>query len=168
MKNGKIKQEIKPVNKDNIKRLNIALFCTAIVLLIVLGVRILVQNKTVMNTIVLATTVKPETFTELYFDNHLQLPSTVSQNQIIHFTFTVHNLEYRTYTYPYEVTLNENGNKTEIDKGSFTLKQNEYKTISETYTLTQPITRAKVDVDLTGLNQDIFFWINGKGANEIQ
>ncbi len=114
-----------------------------------------------MNTIALATTIKPETFTELYFENHTSLPSTVTTNQTITFTFTVHNLEYRSYTYPYEISLNEKSNKTIIDRGIFTLPQNGYKTISETYTITRPITRAKIAVTLTNLHQDIFFWITG-------
>jgi len=151
--------------KQSIYKLNLVLFSLAIIGSLVLGARALSQNQNFMNTLALATTVKPETFTELYFENHLQLPSTVSSNQTITFTFTVHNLEYKTYTYPYEVTLDQNGTKTSIDKGTFTLPQNGYKKVTETYTLTQPITRAKVDVNLTNKNQDIFFWIDGKTSS---
>ena len=149
-------------------KLNIVLFTLIIVELIFSAGYFLSLNKSFMNDVALATTVKPETFTELYFENHLSLPSTVTQNQTITFKFTVHNLEYKTYTYPYTIYLQVNSKKKEIDNGTFTLNQDGYKTIKETYTITQPITRAKVDVDLTNKNQDIFFWINGKGENAIQ
>src|SRR5579862_8331355 len=72
---------------------------------------------------------QPETFTELYFNNSTNLPSYVKQNQQIKFAFTVHNLEYKTYTYPYEIYLEQNNEKTEIKKSNFTLNQNQYKTI---------------------------------------
>lgn len=149
-------------------KLNIVLFIIIISEICILGFNVLSQNSNFMNTVALATTVKPETFTELYFENNAKLPSTVTQNKTFHFSFTVHNLEYQKYTYPYEVSLQQNGKNIEVSKGTFTLQQNQYKTIAETYILTQQITRAKIDVNLTNLNQDIFFWINGKGVNEIQ
>lgn len=115
-----------------------------------------------VNTVTLATTVKPETFTELYIDNHLQLPTQVNQGQTIHFSFTVHNLEYQQYTYPYEVYIDENGQRTPIDTGTFSLPQHGYKTISESYTFNKDISRARVVINLIQKNQKIFFWMNGK------
>jgi len=35
----------------------------------------------------------PETFTELYFTDHLHLPVTITANQTQNFKFTIHNLE---------------------------------------------------------------------------
>jgi len=126
----------------------------------------------VKEAIILATTVKPETFTELYFENHLQLPTTPTLYKTVNFAFTVHNLEYKDTTYQYEVYIECqqkgcNGEKQMIDKGNITLKQDEYKTISETYTLTLPTRKIQVITNLINKNQRIFFWENGANK-EVQ
>ena len=106
-------------------------------------------------------TVQPATFTELYFDNQLPLPLTVTPNQTVNFAFTVHDFEYQDVTYPYEVYLEENGQTTQIDKGQFSLKQNEYRTITESYALTTPVQLAKIFVKLNNENRYIYFEIKG-------
>ncbi|HWY80121.1 MAG TPA: hypothetical protein VNW29_07225 [Candidatus Sulfotelmatobacter sp.] len=113
-----------------------------------------------MNTLTMATTIKPEKFTELYFENNSNFPFTIKQNQKKSFQFTIHNIEYQKYTYPYVVYLDENGKKIEIDKGQFTLSQDGYKTITETYTVSDPISRAQIVINLTSKKQQIFFWVN--------
>ncbi|MGA3292213.1 MAG: hypothetical protein ABSC49_03670 [Candidatus Microgenomates bacterium] len=117
----------------------------------------------VKEAVELATTVKPETFTELYFENHLELPSTSVLGKTVNFAFTVHDLEYKNIVYPYEVYIEClekgcNGEKQIIDKGSFTLNQDEYKTIPEKYTLTLPTERIQIVVDLINKKQQIDFW----------
>lgn len=102
---------------------------------------------------------QPETYTELYFDNNSKLPFYVKHKQQIKFSFTVHNLEYKPYAYPYNVYLDNNNKIYEINKGSFTLNQDQHKTISDSYTLTKSISRAQIVINLTKNNQDIFFWI---------
>lgn len=140
-------------------RLNVFLFYLIIIMLGILLIRTATLNKDFMNSIALATSIQPEKFTELYFENHLKLPSTIKPNQTITFSFTVHNVEYQTYTYPYDVYIYENGKKIEIDKGAFTLPSNGYKTISESYTVTNPFQKARLIVELTNNKQQIFFWI---------
>ena len=108
----------------------------------------------------LATTVKPETFTELYFENHLKLPSTVKVGEKYTFSFTVHNLEYKTRSYPYEVYLDTNGQNQYIEKSSFILKQNSYKTIIENFSVNLA-TKSAVVVSLINKNQSIDFWVRG-------
>ena len=120
----------------------------------------------VKEAVTLATTVKPETFTELYFENHLQLPANISYNQENKFAFTVHNLEYKTITYPYEVYIKCSdvgclGEKQIIDEGKITLKHDEYKTIPESFTLTTPTGRIEVVTNLINKNQQIDFWASG-------
>jgi hypothetical protein len=102
---------------------------------------------------------EPETFTELYFDNHLKLPSTVKINTLQTFSFTIHNEEYKTVTYPYEVYITGSNGQQLIDLKSVTLDQDHYKTIKETFSVTKPIKREEVIVKLTSLNQQIDFWI---------
>ncbi len=102
----------------------------------------------------------PETFTELYFENHTLLPTKVEAGEPYTFSFTTHNLEYKTMTYTYQIQIQDGSRKTTIQKAKFTLNQNQKKTIKETFTAPQLSNRSMVAVDLTNKNnQQIDFWI---------
>lgn len=108
----------------------------------------------------LATSAIPENFTELYFENHLQLPKSTTIDNPQTFSFTIHNLENKTMTYPFEIYVQDtNGSRSGIMNNTLTLKHNERKTITETFAMTEPIKRAKVVVLLLNKNQEIHFWI---------
>src|SRR5665648_1047660 len=102
---------------------------------------------------------KPETFTELYFEDHLSLPNKVTLFKENNFKFTIHNLENKVMVYIYEVYIDVNREKQMIDKNSVIIKNNEYKTITEDFTITVPSQRVKVVVNLMGKNQQIHFWM---------
>lgn len=103
---------------------------------------------------------EPETFTELYFNDHLNLPSTVKVNTPQEFSFVIHNEEYQTMSYPYEIYIaSPSGKNIFIDRHSVTLKQDQYKTIKEKFSVPTPVKREEVVVNLTNLNQQIDFWI---------
>ena len=131
-----------------------------VVWVIVIGFFLIVECvPSVKEAIVLATTVKPETFTELYFEDHLSLPNMVTLFKENNFKFTIHNLENKDMVYIYEVYIDVNREKQMIDKNSVIIKKNEYKTITEDFTITIPTQRAKVVVNLIGKNQQIHFWM---------
>jgi len=119
----------------------------------------------IKDAIILATSVKPEKFTELYFEDHLFLPSKVTLFKENNFKFTIHNLENKDMEYLYEVYVEIGGEKLMIDKSSVLLKINEYKTITENFKITIPIIelfqlqRVKVIVNLLSKNQQIHFWM---------
>ena len=119
----------------------------------------------VKKTITLATSVKPETFTELYFENNLKLPTDVVIGRKYSFAFTVHNLENKTYKYPYEVYINNNGQRYSIQKGVFSLKQDQSRTIEEDFSVISLATRSAVTVNLIDKNQQIDFWIERQSSN---
>jgi hypothetical protein len=121
------------------------------------------HKEKIKQTIILATTYQPERFTELYFENHLNLPKDTTLNTPKTFAFTIHNLEYRTETYPYEIYIPNNGQKQIIATGTATLNQDQYKTIHETFTLTTQTKRAHMVVNLKNKDQQIAFWM---GENE--
>ncbi|MHB1276455.1 MAG: hypothetical protein ACYCXQ_02830 [Candidatus Humimicrobiaceae bacterium] len=102
---------------------------------------------------------KQETFTELYFENHLSLPDKFILSKEYNFKFTIHNLENKDMEYPYEVYIDINGKKQVIDKSSVLIKNNEYKTITINFAIAIPIQRFKVVVDLIKKNQQIDFWM---------
>jgi len=98
-----------------------------IVWVIVIGFFLLIECvPSVKEALILATTVKPETFTELYFEDHLFLPSKITLFKENNFKFTIHNLENKDIEYPYEVYIEVNGEKQMFDKSSVLIKNNEY------------------------------------------
>lgn len=125
----------------------------------VLGAALFI-NPQVRETMVLATTQKPETFTELYLENHLKLPKETTTDKVHTFTFTIHNLEYQTVIYPYEVVIQkENGEIIDLIVNQVELKHDETKQIPVNYVFKQPVDRAKVTVNLKNKDQAIHFWV---------
>lgn len=92
-----------------------------------------------------------EPLTELYIENHTALPVNVYLFKNYNFSFTTHNLEYQDVLYNYTVKAYD-VNRTllfSIDKGSFTLGNNESKTIMDNYIFRQPFGRAEIEVNVT-------------------
>ena len=147
----------KKINYKPIIRIGLLLLA---VCFIVVGFFQLVKYvPSVKEALILATTVKPETFTELYFEDHLSLPNKVTLFKENNFKFTIHNLENKDMEYPYEVYIDVNREKQMIDKRSVLIKNNEYKTITENFTITIPMQRVKVVINLITKNQQIHFWM---------
>lgn len=122
----------------------------------------------VKQAIALATTVKPETFTELYFANHLGLPKEIKLGTLYSFQFVVHNLEYRDFTYIYEVSAEdeEGKNKIILSRNRFLLKHDEIKTVPVTFKIINPFRRMKITVNLINKNQPIHFWVEQEGVQK--
>jgi len=146
----------KQVNYKLVMRIRLLLL---VVWFIVVGFLLVECVPSVKEALILATTVKPETFTELYFEDHLSLPNKVTLFKENNFKFIIHNLENKDMVYIYEVYIDVNREKQMIDKNSVLIKNNEYKTISEDFTITIPMQRFKVVVDLISKNQQIHFWM---------
>jgi hypothetical protein len=160
------------MKKTNKSKLNYRVIIKAELIIIVICVilasfQIYHNSPKVREAVAMATTKKPETFTELYFEDHLSLPAFVTLNKNENFKFTIHNLEYKDMSYPYEVFIvcrdpGCMGDKQLIDKGTAVLKHDEYKTINEDYTIGFPTKRIQVVVNLVDKNQQITFWTNGE------
>jgi hypothetical protein len=99
-----------------------------------------------------------EHFTELYFENHLNLPKQIIAGRQIDFSFTIHNLEGQMMDYPYAVYfVSDSGEIITISDSAITVADGEYKTIPETYTLDTLAPSGAVYVDLVQKKQDIHF-----------
>lgn len=142
----------------------LSVILTTFLFLLVLagGYYLVLNNPSLQNTIALATTVKPETFTELYFENHLNLTRHTTVNKPHTVTFTIHNLEYKTMNYPYEIYVedaSQSARKTTVLKDIVRLNHDEKRTIAEHFILVDELKRAKVVINLTDKNQEIHYWI---------
>ena len=115
-----------------------------------------------------------EPLTELYFEDHTELPKHIFLNQPYDFSFTVNNLEYQDMKYNYNVSV-EYPNKTyEINSGEIFLANNESKTIYEVFTLRENFDRAKINIKITKDHLNItpdfkkkFWWPDPNYPNEI-
>ncbi|MFA6005263.1 MAG: hypothetical protein WC775_02140 [Patescibacteria group bacterium] len=104
----------------------------------------------------------PETFTELYFEDHLKLPTRIIPEEEQTFKFTVHNLEYTDMEYPYTVkATGADGYQQVLQTGTFVLIHDAYITKKITYSIGENHDRVKVEVNLVNKKQTIHFWLNG-------
>jgi len=127
-------------------------------LMLVFGAKVIFSIPKFSEAFRLATTKLPETFTELYFENHSNLPSTIERQKIYTFSFTVRNLENRDMTYPYEVYVLRGDTREVVDQGVLSVRNNENVTITESIGPLKK-TRKKVVVELTQKKQIISFWM---------
>lgn len=103
---------------------------------------------------------QPEQFTELYFDNASLLPKEIVNNALSPFSFTVHNMEGVTTSYPYNVSfLYSSGRRVIVASSTIMLANNASTTISVPRTYHQSNDKGRVVVELTSLNQSIDFLI---------
>jgi uncharacterized membrane protein len=102
---------------------------------------------------------QPERFTELYFIDSSNLPRQTVAKQPISFSFGIHNVEYMTMTYPYEVYLMyTDGHRLSIASGTITLPNDASTTIPVSYTFgTSNVTTTVVVALPAENNQSIDF-----------
>lgn len=103
---------------------------------------------------------QPERFTELYLEDHLNLPKTYSRGRDATFKFTVHNVEHEQVTYEYLVSATSTESARIIDRGSFTLAHDAYKTIGQKIASTEAQQRTKINISLENKDQSIHFWVD--------
>jgi len=147
--------------KNKVKKINnIRLLVTVAIFVIftLFGIQVINSTPKLKEAIVLATTRKPETFTELYFEDHTNLPNTITRWKQYSFVFTLHNLEYQDMDYSYEVYLQRDDQKIVIEKGELQLRNDEFKSVEVKFGPLKNI-RSKVVVELTNKNQPIHFWM---------
>ncbi len=106
----------------------------------------------------MATSVRAEKFTELYFENYSQLPKLVKIGETQNFIFTIHNLENMDKSYIYAVYLLQDGQKVVLDQGVINLKSDEFRFTKEDFTITENV-KTEVMVELTNKQRSIHFWI---------
>lgn len=126
-------------------------FITALLIIVVVAL-VFVSSKKVK-----------EDFTELYFDEHLNLPKYT--NGYGEFTFAVHNMENKQYNYDVTVAaeLYNDTNATEpfnildIAKFDAVLADNETRIFNENFSIPRA-EKAKIRVLIKNYTQDIHFW----------
>ena len=107
--------------------------------------------------VLIFTTKTTESFTELYFEDHQNLPNEINLNEEYSFEFTIHNLENEKTNYNYKVYEVIDDITYYIDSSSTTLDHNSTATIEETFQISQDFETAKIVVEIN--DQEIHFWV---------
>jgi len=97
-----------------------------------------------------------EGFTELYFEDHTNLPKYTDGD--LEFKFSIHNLENKKYTYYVEVAVEKDGKEKEvIDNAKYILEDKEIRTVTTKFRI-DDYKKAKIIVTLKEKEQSIHFW----------
>lgn len=105
-----------------------------------------------------ATTRRIEKVTELYFEDHINLPKYIQPNGKYTFKFTVHNLEGEDKSYIYRVIKQVDTQIRVIDQGMIQLKNDEYATIDKEVGPFEN-ERTNIQIELVNEFQKISFWL---------
>ncbi|MCX7997132.1 MAG: DUF1616 domain-containing protein [Patescibacteria group bacterium] len=102
----------------------------------------------------------PESYTELYLEDHLEIPVTLMPEQTASASFTIRNRERRTMNYRYTVSRTTGTDTARIASGTARLADGQARSFRFDYSIatTEPKTRFAIELD--GMNQQIHFWIN--------
>ena len=144
---------------------NIFLFLGTFFLFFIFTVFFLNKNTLLSNLNKYNLLPKPEPLTELYFEDHTKLPKAIVSEKEYQFGFVVHNLEYKDFIYDYSVIAEASKSATILAKGSFSLKHDEYKTVSEKFSISDEDLKTKIIVNLDNKKQGIHFWVNSPKIN---
>ncbi len=118
----------------------------AIIISLIIGIVIVIV------TLVIARP-EPESFTELYFNDHQNLPK-YSQDSY-NFSFTIHNLENKDINYKYQVLVDD---KIALFN-TIEIKDKENITIPVSIKIDKDFKKAKIQVLLPEKQQEIHFWV---------
>ncbi len=121
---------------------------------------------------------QPERLTEAYFTDHQNLPTEYSPNSLVSVDFTLHNIEYKTTNYKYQI-LQQSEDKSisrELASGEKSLHHDESANIETSVTMQDTGKRARIMAIITydgtadgtdnpeQKNQSIFYWVRQKGG----
>lgn len=99
--------------------------------------------------------------TELYFENHLKLPTQYTPGKEQTVRFSTHNVERKRISYSYTINaFSEDANtRVELGRGTFTLEHDKTNTVTAVVSLPDLGPRSKVVITLTNTNQAISYWV---------
>lgn len=105
-----------------------------------------------------------EPLTELYLENHTELPKHLFLDKPYNFTFTVNNLEHQHMNYEYIIeAYDEEGELiSEIDRGAFFLRNESKMTFIKEFSLNERFERAKINIKLNKQPSETEPWFQKK------
>lgn len=102
---------------------------------------------------------KQEEFTELYFNNHDELPKSIS-NESSEFSFSISSKNKSPTSYDYIIILKYDSKEKVLDRGQVILNPHETKTISTKFLSEENFEAGVISVKLLYTNQEIHFGVS--------
>jgi hypothetical protein len=145
-----------------VMRVKLAWTVSVVVVLLVIVLVVPIKNQ-LTSWNVLPTS---EGLTELYFTHSTMLPSTYIAKQKQTVLFTIHNEEYRTETYHYEIMEAASVGTPDsiLASGIVTLRQGESRDVAATVAIQPLAARVNVSVVLTNQHESVQYWLNEMAA----
>ena len=105
---------------------------------------------------------RQEAFTELYFTDAALLPKAIVKGDKVAFTFTIHNLEGHSMSYPYDVFVvpSATSSSVTLTSGTSTLASGERTNITVQLSFAKSLGRSDVVVRLPESGKEIRFHVN--------
>jgi len=102
-------------------------------------------------------------FTELYLNDNLEVPKQINSGDTVSFSFTIHNLEGQSTTYPYAVYfVDSSGITTTIDSRPIILADNKSTVINEAYVFKESRDQVTFFISLPQQNELLHFFVPDK------
>ena len=152
-------KNLNPRKIDNLSSLQRVVYLSLVILFILLTSWLVNTSK--ISAFYNAILPHNQTYTELAFNNVNNLPSTVSSNNQVKFSFMIHNVEGKAVSYPYAITLEKGNEYKTLESGKVTLDSNGAVNIPENLSIQNTSQRQEVVITLTSLKQSIDFWLKG-------
>jgi len=130
------------------------LTATVLAILVVLGAQFRAPIQTVYS---LASSHHPETYTELYFDNVVKLPTRVTVGKLYKFGFQVVNHESQAMTYHYQITMQHNQTTQTLVSGDLILPADGVATVPVLFSVDQLDQLTTITVSLVAQHELISF-----------
>lgn len=99
-------------------------------------------------------------FTELYIEDHRNLPANLSQEQVATASFTIRNREGKDISYPFIITREYSDTATVIGSGEARISSGASKNIIFSFAVASPEAKTKIEVSLPDQDQRVHFWVN--------
>jgi hypothetical protein len=107
-----------------------------------------------------ATTKTPDAYTELYFGNPEELPSSITADPTtLPVTFVIVSHEPSAMEYTYRVTFKDAQDTSQLPDGKLTLQPGESKAITQSIAVPAGRSRGEVSVQIINKSQSLRFWL---------
>ncbi|HUD11229.1 MAG TPA: hypothetical protein VMS08_02360 [Candidatus Saccharimonadia bacterium] len=158
-----MQQIVQPIKESFVNTLlRRLLFYVAAGIIIGTGIVIYQADPAIRQTVVLATTVKPDPVTELYFNDYQNLPNQLALKQPFSFSFHISNHMARTISYRYTVADVTASQTTQVTNGEVTVRDGGGVNETVHFALPQANEPSQIIVSLQNPVQHIDFWTLAK------
>lgn len=103
-----------------------------------------------------------ESYTELYIDNHQNLPNYLAPGREASASFTLRNSEHKLKNYKFVITKTLEKDTDVIGSGSASLAHGQSKSFKFDFDVATTEARTRVEVAIPDLNQSVHFYVNTK------